>query len=94
MDAKIMRGLVTACAVGIALVMLSGCAGYEKGVDAGIGFDALNTQSKEDKENEKWFKSFYGKNHCYGNWASDCADEEHGGGGGGGMWTGGVGPTD
>ena len=35
------------------LGMLAGCAGHQKGVDTGIGFDALNTQSKEDKENEK-----------------------------------------
>lgn len=58
------------------LMILAACAGSQKGVDAGIGFDIFNTQSKQDKEDEKFFKSFYGKNHCYGNWASDCADDK------------------
>lgn len=81
--------------VGVMLTILSGCAGSEKGTDAGWGFDALNTQSKEDKENEQWFNSFYGTKHCYGQWAGDCKPaSDEGGLGGGGMWTGGVGPSD
>ncbi|MFZ4541407.1 MAG: hypothetical protein ACOYNL_06305 [Rickettsiales bacterium] len=76
------------------LLGLSACAGYEKGKESGWGFDALDTISKEEKEEDKWFKSYYGKNHCYGQWAGDCEDDDSAGGGGGGMWTGGVGPSD
>ncbi len=77
------------------LLALGGCMGSEKGIDAGWGFDALNTQSKEDKEEEQWFNSFYGKNHCHGQWAGECKPgSDEGGGGGGGMWTGGIGPSD
>lgn len=77
------------------LLPLAACAGSEKGVDAGWGFDFFNTQSKEDKENEAWFKSFYGKNHCHGQWMGECKPgSDEGGAGGGGMWGGGVGPSD
>ncbi|MES2984001.1 MAG: hypothetical protein V4735_02305 [Pseudomonadota bacterium] len=75
------------------LLALTACAGFEKGSEAGLGLDAFTSSTKEEKENDKWFKSFYGKNHCYGAWASDCSDDEGGGGGGGGMWGGGVGPS-
>lgn len=70
--------LRAACRMGAVwlLVTLAACAGHQKGVDAGIGFDIFNTQSKQDKEDEKFFKSFYGKSHCYGNWASDCANDK------------------
>ena len=85
-----MRSFVTAFAVGISLMVLSGCMGSEKG----NGISRLDTISEEDKENAAWFGSFYGKKHCYGNWASECKPEEEAGGGGGGMWTGGVGPSD
>jgi hypothetical protein len=77
------------------LLSVAACSGLEKGSEAGIGFDAMNTISKEEKENDAWFGSFYGKNHCHGQWASDCKPESDvGGGGGGGMWGGGVGPSD
>ena len=88
-----MRPLISVLILGFALTTLSACMGSEKGTDAGWGFFALDTVSKEDKENEKWFKSFYGTNHCHGQWAGDCEDESSGGGGGGGMWGGGVGPS-
>ena len=79
----------------MALLVLAGCAGAEKGSDVGIGFDALNTTSKDDKENDAWFNSFYGKNHCHGQWAGTCtAGASDEGGAGGGMWSGGVGPSD
>ena len=56
-------------------IILSGCAGYEKGVDSGLGIGAFNTQSKEDKEKEKWFNSFYGTNQCHGGWTVDCPEK-------------------
>lgn len=65
------------------LFSLSGCMGSEKGIDSGWGLDAFNTQSKESKEEEQWFNSFYGKNHCHGQWASDCKPGEEAGGSGG-----------
>jgi hypothetical protein len=85
-----MPRLASTLALVISLVTLGGCMGSEKG----NGISRLDTISEEDKENAKWFKSYYGKNHCFGNWASECADEESAGGSGGGMWTGGVGPSD
>ncbi len=45
----------------VMLVCLSACAGYQKGTDVGVGFDSLDTISKEEKEKQKWFDSFYGK---------------------------------
>lgn len=72
------------------VLSLSGCAGYEKG----NGIDRLNTQTAEEKENEAWFGSFYGKNHC-GVWEGVCEPgTDNGGSSGGGMWGGGVGPSD
>jgi hypothetical protein len=78
----------------VALLMLAGCTGHVKGIDAGVGFDAFNTQSKESKENEKWFDSFYGRGKCNSLWVTGCDEDAPSGGGGGGMWTGGVGPSD
>jgi hypothetical protein len=78
----------------VGLFLLAACAGHQKGVDVGVGFDAFNTQSKEDKENEKWFDSFYGRSNCHSLWSTYCDEEATGGGGGGGMWTGGIGPSD
>jgi hypothetical protein len=78
----------------VVLANLTACAGYMTGKEVGIGFDAMNTISPEQEENEKWWKSYYGK--CHSLWSSTCEDEEKdkAGGGGGGMWTGGVGPSD
>lgn len=42
------------------LLALTGCMGYQ----TGKGLNALDTTSKEDKEDAAWFKSFYGKDHC------------------------------
>ena len=86
------RRLLHTVMVASALVALGGCMGHEKG----NGLDRLDTISKEDKEEDAWFKSFYGKNHC-GVWEGACKpgeDSDVGGGGGGGMWGGGVGPSD
>jgi len=89
-----MRGLVSASALFAAMVMLTACPGHVKGVDAGVGLEALNTQSKESKEEEKWWDSYYGRSKCNSLWVTGCDEEAAGGGGGGGMWTGGVGPSD
>jgi hypothetical protein len=79
-----------------ALMVLCACSGYKTGSDVGIGFDAMNTQSKESKENDDWFSSFYGSKKCEPTlWSTYCKDDAGaGGGGGGGMWSGGVGPSD
>ena len=59
----------------VALLSLTACAGYQKGVDAGVGIDALDTTTKEQKDRDKWFKSFYGKDHCvWGDGCSSAAD--------------------
>jgi hypothetical protein len=58
----------------VALLLLAACAGSQKGVDRGAGFDALDTISKEEKEKEKWFDSFYGDSRC--TWNSTCTDPE------------------
>ncbi len=69
----------------VMLLALCGCAGHEKGADVGIGFDALNTQSKDDKENEKWFDSFYGTKKCEPSpWSTYCNDDA--GAAGGSIW--------
>jgi hypothetical protein len=79
MEARIMRGVVTVLVSVAMAVVLGSCAGSTTGKEAGIGFDAFNTQSKEDKENEDWFGSFYGKQRCV--WGSGC------GAGSSGSWT-------
>lgn len=56
-----MRGVLTAALLLAAMGMLTACPGYLKGNEAGVGISAMDTQSKESKENEKWFDSFYGK---------------------------------
>jgi hypothetical protein len=78
-------------------LLLAACAGSEKGMDAGVGLDAMDTESKESKDNQKWFKSYYGKSRCV--WGDGCLGDDEDdasgtGGGGGGMWSGGVGPSD
>lgn len=79
-----MRGAMYTLASLLAMLAVAGCAGSEKGTDAGWGFDTFNTQSKEDKENEKWFDSFYGNNHCHGQWAGECTPGDAGAGTGSG----------
>ena len=44
----------------LSLLLLSACAGSEKGT----GVNGLDTITAEDREQEAWFKSFYGKDHC------------------------------
>ena len=53
------RAVAIACAFSC-LLMLNGCMGYQ----TGKGLNALDTVSKEEKEEDAWFKSFYGKDHC------------------------------
>lgn len=65
------------------LLSLSACMGTQTGAEAGWGLGALDTQSKEDKENDAWFKSFYGTNHCHGQWGGGCKQGE---GSGGSIW--------
>lgn len=55
------------------LLMLAACAGSEKGVDLGVGFDAMDTESKESKDKEKWFDSYYGEERC--TWNSTCPNQ-------------------
>jgi hypothetical protein len=57
------------------LVMLCACAGLTKGSDVGIGFDAMDTTSKEQKENEAWFNSYYGASTCTPTWGSECPSD-------------------
>lgn len=74
------------------MLLVSACAGHATGADVGAGFDTLDTESKESKENEKWFNSFYGKCHGIFGCSEDAGTSA--GGGTGGMWGGSVGPTD
>ncbi len=83
-----MRSLRIGCVV--VLLALGGCMGSE----TGNGLSRLDTITEDDKAEDAWFKSFYGKNHC-GTWAGTCKPgSDEGGGGGGGMWGGGIGPSD
>lgn len=72
----------------VALLGLSACMGNQ----TGKALNALDTESAEEKEEDAWFKSFYGSKHC-GVWEGTCKPgSDEGGSGGGGMWSGGVGP--
>jgi hypothetical protein len=58
------------------LLMISACSSLsEKSssifAEKPSGLSGLDTITKEDKEEEAWFKSFYGTNHC-GVWAGTC----------------------
>lgn len=84
------RSIATLLLCLVALPTLSACMGSEKG----NGLSRLDTITEEDKAEDAWVKSFYGKNHC-GVWEGTCKPgSDEGGGGGGGMWTGGIGPSD
>ncbi len=86
-----MRVVLPAASLLAAMLLLAGCPGSVKGVDVGAGFDAMDTQSKESKEEEKWFNSYYGKSHCV--WGvGNCEGDENAGGGS--SWDGGSGAAD
>lgn len=56
-----------------AFLLLAACAGSEKGTDVGVGFDTMDTESKESKDKEKWFDSYYGEERC--TWNSTCPNQ-------------------
>ena len=79
-----MRGAISGAALMAAMLMLTACPGHVKGVDVGAGFDALDTQSKESKDNEKWWGSYYGK--CHNVWGDECTDNGGAASSGAGGW--------
>ena len=77
-----------------AMLLLAGCAGLETGKEAGIGIDTLDTETKAEKDETKWFTDFYGSKHCV--WGSGCSASEGSSDSDGSTSAlhGGVGPTD
>ena len=84
-------------AVLLTLLTLSACTSLSQKsgslfADKQPGIDQLDTITKEDKEEDAWFKSFYGSNHC-GVWAGYCAPGTESSSGGT-FWGKSIGPSD
>jgi len=81
----------------VPLLMLAACSSLSEKSSSPFaetlpGLGGLDTVSKEDKEDDAWFKSFYGTNHC-GVWSGTCASgAAESSGSGGGPWS--VGPSE
>ncbi len=77
---------LTRALLGAMALLLAGCASLSEKSTSPFalkpdGINALDTQTKDDKEEEAWFKSFYGSSHC-GVWEGSCApgtEESHDG---------------